>query len=180
MKSLHEEFAPGSVLTHPDGRTVRFIESGEDDGGRFIILEHRIKKPGPLNGPHWHPELKEIFKAEKGSMRFKVDGNDILLQAGEELTVHPKQVHQFSKTGEEELIVTHEIRPPGQHWKMFVLVHKLECEGKMSEKGILKNPLWLGIAWECIDGYLAGPPKLIQRIFLGGLARFAGRLGYRV
>lgn len=42
------------------------------------------------------------------------------------------------------------------------------------------NLLWLGVAWECIDGYMAGPPKFIQKVFLGGLAKLAKWLGYRI
>ncbi|MEN1968000.1 hypothetical protein WMZ97_07970 [Lentibacillus sp. N15] len=94
--------------------------------------------------------------------------------------MYPNQVHQFWNISEQHLVATHEIRPPGRHWKMFVLVHKLECEGKMSAKGVPRNLLWLGVAWECIDGYMAGPPKFIQRVFLGGLAKLAKWLGYRI
>lgn len=175
------EFSAGKVLVHPDGRTVTFLENGWDDRGEFITVEHRITQPGAINGPHWHPVLEETFKVQQGRMRFLVDGQETILEAGGEITVRPKQVHQFWNISEgQHLVATHVIRPPGLHWKMFVLVHKLECEGKMSASGVPRHPLWLGVAWECIDGYLAGPPQFIQKVLLGGLAKLARKLGYRI
>lgn len=170
----------GETLVHPDGRTVTFLEQGIDEHGDFLIIEHQITRQGVINGPHWHPKLTESFKVREGRMRFLVDGQEQIVESGSQITVYPNQVHQFWNIGEQLLVVTHEIRPPGLHWKMFLLVYKLECEGKMTRKGKPRHPLWLGVAWECIDGYLAGPPKFMQKVFLGGLAKLARVFGYRV
>ncbi|MBD2846999.1 cupin domain-containing protein [Paenibacillus sp. IB182496] len=170
----------GTVLTHRDGRTITFVDHGRDDTGDYLLLEHRIPQQGAMNGPHWHPQLEESFVVEAGRMRFRVDGQDRVLLAGEQLTVRPRQVHQFWNESEDGLVALHTIRPPGQHWKMFALIHKLELEGKLSKGGMPRHPLWLGAAWASIDGYLAGPPLWLQRLVLGGLARAAERRGYRV
>lgn len=167
-------------LVYPDGRTVAFLENGQDEDGEYIRLRHRMVKQGALNGPHSHPKLTETFKIIEGRMRFLVDGQEMMLGAGGEITIHPEQVHQFWNVSEGDLTAIHEIRPPGLHWKMFVLTHKLECEGKLTKKGIPRNPLWLGVAWECIDGYLDGPPRFIQKSMLGGLAKLAHKLGYKI
>ncbi|GAA0359728.1 cupin domain-containing protein [Bacillus horti] len=183
MKIANEEAKKvkiGTELVHPDGRKVIFVGSGEDDEGDYITVEHHMTKPGAINGPHFHPVLKESFEVKQGKMRFLVDGKETIVQAGEKITVQPNQVHQFWNISDELLIAVHEIRPPGLHWKMFALVHKLECEGKMTSKGIPKNPLWLGVAWEYIDGYMAGPPRFLQKVVLGSLAKLAKALGYRI
>ncbi|MEC0174583.1 cupin domain-containing protein [Paenibacillus favisporus] len=174
------EIKIGEKLVHPDGRTVTFMKCETNEKGDFLIVEHRMTQRGALNGPHWHPELTESFSVKEGRMRFLVDKKEIILEPGEEITVYPNQVHQFWNISEQDMVVTHVIRPPGRHWKMFALVHKLECEGKMSAKGVPRNLLWLGVAWECIDGYIVGPPKFIQKVFLGGLAKLAKWLGYRI
>ncbi len=169
----------GERLVHPDGRSVTFRDRGTDERGDYVVIEHHITRTGPLNGPHWHPELTESFTVLEGSMRFIVDSQERTLLAGESLTVHPRQVHQFWNTSVSGLKAVHEIRPPGRHWQMFKVVHKLETEGKMSKKGVPYHPLWLGVAWECIDGYLAGPPRFLQTVLLGGLAKLARLCGYR-
>ena len=62
---------------------------------------------------------------------------------------------------------------------MFELVHKLECEGKLNNKGIPSNPLWLGAAWSY--GWVPrGTARILQTAVLGGLARLADLLKYRV
>ncbi|WP_020616557.1 cupin domain-containing protein [Paenibacillus daejeonensis] len=174
------EMQKGTRLVHPSGQIVTFVDHGTDHQGDYVTVEHQVPRQGPLNGPHWHPELTESFTVVEGSMRFLVDGKEHILHAGERITVLPRQVHQFWNTSEKGLTAIHEIRPPGRHWQMFQVVHKLESEGKMSPGGIPRNPLWLGVAWSCIDGYLAGPPKLLQRIVLGGLAKLARALGYKI
>jgi quercetin dioxygenase-like cupin family protein len=168
------------TMIHPDGRMVVFLEQGIDDKGEYLIVEHRATRQGAMNGPHCHPVLTESFAVKEGRMRFLVDGQEKILGPGGQITIYPTQVHQFWNIGEDQLITIHEIRPPGLHRKMFELVHKLESEGKMNKKGIPLNPLWLGLAWKCMDGYLAGPPPIIQKMFFGGLARLARALGYRI
>lgn len=167
-----------TVLAYPNGQSVTWLEEGLDERGAYLIVEHRIVRKGAVNGPHWHPELTERFAIREGRIRFERDGEEVTLGTGGELTILPGQVHQFWKEGDEPLVMLHEIRPPGKHWEMFVLIHKLETEGKTAASGIPRNPLWLGLAWETMDGYLKGPPILLQKLLLGGLARLARKLGY--
>jgi len=172
--------AIGKQLRSPDGGSVTLMDQGVDREGEYLIVEHRINRRGALNGPHLHPVLAESFTVKDGKMRFVVDGEERWLGPGETIAIKPYQVHQFWNESDNGLLAIHEIRPPGRHWKMFELIHKLETEGKMNKNGIPRNPLWLAVAWECIDGYIAGPPRWAQTVFLGGLAKLAGALGYRI
>ncbi|XID94524.1 cupin domain-containing protein [Paenibacillaceae bacterium WGS1546] len=168
------------VLRYPDGQTVACVAWDTDSDGEYLLVEHRMFRKGAINGPHWHPVLKEKFTIEQGTMRFRVDGEDTLAGPGSTVVVAPNQMHQFWKENDGPLVMLHEIRPPGRHWEMFALIHKLEVEGKMNPQGIPRNPLWIGAAWGAMDGYIAGPPKLAQKIVLGGLARLARVFGYKV
>ncbi|WP_257350983.1 cupin domain-containing protein [Pseudalkalibacillus decolorationis] len=168
------------VLVHPDGTTITLLDRGTDKHGEYLIVEHLLMKQGAINGPHWHPILTESFTVKEGKMRFKVDGKEELLGPGQHIKILPKQVHQFWNDSKDRLIAIHEIRPPGSHWNMFKLIHKLTEENRVNSKGVPLNPLWLGIAWECIDGYIAGPPIFLQRTVFGGLARLARGIGYRI
>ncbi|WP_309122245.1 cupin domain-containing protein [Paenibacillus sp.] len=170
----------GKKLVHPDGRTVTLLDAGTDEQGPYLLVEHRIFRQGAMNGPHWHPVLTEKFAVKEGRMRFVIDGKEQFAEPGDEVAIAPNQVHQFWNASDTRLIALHEVRPPGRHWYMFEIIHKLECEGKLNRKGVPSNPLWLGAAWESIDGYIQGPPVVVQKVFLGGLARLANALGYRV
>ncbi|MDR6555595.1 cupin domain-containing protein [Paenibacillus qinlingensis] len=167
-------------LRFPDGMTVTLLEQGNDEWGDFLRIEHQILQQGAMNPPHWHPILTETFEVKQGLVKGIVDGVERELGPGDRLTIYPKQVHQFFNVGQETLIGIHEVRPPGCHWDMFVLHHQLAWEGKLSQKGVPYNPLWLGVIWKYGDGYDAGAPAIVQKVVLGGLARLAKALGYRV
>ncbi|WP_082233065.1 cupin domain-containing protein [Halobacillus massiliensis] len=168
---------PNKKLVHPDGRKITFLDHGVDRDGEYLLLEHRVPCPKMLSGPHWHPLLTETFRIKEGELKIVVDKKEEILGSGDQLTVYPKQVHHFRNEEDSELIITHRIQPPRNNWKIFSLIHHLECNGKLSKKGIPKDPLWLGLAWEYMDGYLSGPPLLLQKCVLGGLAKAAGKAG---
>lgn len=170
---------PKKRLDHTDGTIITLLEQGDDNQGEYLIIEHAVVKPGAMNGPHWHPILTESFTVKEGKMRFMVDGKEQILGPGQHIKIHPGQVHQFWNESKDRLIAIHEIRPPGNHWNMFRLIHKLAEKNSLNSKGVPRNPLWLGMAWECIDGYLAGPPIFLQKAVFGGLARLAHAIGYR-
>ncbi|MEK3719701.1 cupin domain-containing protein [Paenibacillus sp. FSL H8-0034] len=169
-----------NFLRYLDGKTITFLEQGYDESGPFLRMEHMVPRQGAMNAPHWHPVLTESFEVKQGSLKGIVDGVEKVLGPGQRLTIYPKQVHQFYNVGEEPLIGVHEVRPPGFHWEMFLLHHKLECEGKLSKSGTPHNLLWLGMLWKYGDGYATGLPPIIQKVLLGGLARLAKALGYRI
>ncbi|PYI53411.1 cupin domain-containing protein [Paenibacillus flagellatus] len=178
MQDLHQ--AIGQTLTFADGNAVTLQHYGTDREGEYLRLEHAIVRPGAMNGPHSHPILQETFSIVEGNMRFLIDGKTIVAGPGESVRIEPEQVHQAWKEGAPLLRVMHEVRPPGLHWSMFKLLHKLEAEGKLNAKGIPSNPLWLGLLWKTMDGYIEGPPRWMQRIALGGLAKIAAAIGYRM
>ncbi|GAF66028.1 hypothetical protein BTS2_2928 [Bacillus sp. TS-2] len=167
-------------LIHPDGTTITLVDQSAEHHNEYLLIEHKITKLGAINGPHWHPELTEYFTVKEGKMRIKVDGEDFILLPGQHCKVSPRQIHQFWNESSENLTFLHEVRPPGKHWNMFKLIHKLDEKNQLNSKGIPRNPLWLSMAWECMDGYLDGIPPVIQRIVFGNLARFARAIGYRI
>ncbi|SDE41433.1 Mannose-6-phosphate isomerase, cupin superfamily [Paenibacillus sp. UNCCL117] len=178
MQELQQ--ATGQTLKFVNGNTITLSSHGTDQEGEYLILEHTIVSPGAMNGPHSHPVLDEKFTIIEGTMRFLIDDHTVLAGPGEQIHIKPGQIHQAWNESQTMLRVIHEIRPPGQHWNMFRLLHKLEAEGKLNAKGIPRNPLWMGLAWTTMDGYIAGPPRWIQHIALGGLARIAKAFGYRL
>ena len=169
----------GETLVHRDGHRVSFLGRGIDEAGEYLRIEHAWARPGMMAGPHWHPVLTERFVVKEGRMRFRLDGREVVLSAGEAVTIPPLQVHRFWNVGEERLVVDHEVRPPGQHREMFELWHRLDAEGKTNGHGVPMNPLWLALLWERQDGYVAGVPALVQQVVFGGLANAARLLGFR-
>ncbi|MEV0551212.1 cupin domain-containing protein [Nocardia salmonicida] len=167
----------GSVLTFRNGHRVTLVDRGADARGAYLRLEHVLPHIGREAGPHWHPEISETWTIRTGQVRFRVDGEDIVAGPGDTVTAPPRAVHEFWNEAN-DTVLDHVIRPPLQHWEMFEFWSGLDNANKTTASKLPRNPLALGLLWEYQDGYLAGPPALLQRLIFGGLAGLARRTGY--
>lgn len=142
-----------------------------------LRLEHRASRETALAGPHWHPEVEETFAVRAGRLALAVDGTWHSLGPGDSVTIPPGAVHE-SRVEEAELVLDHEVRPPGHHRQMFEMMFALDRLGRVTRDGIPLDPLALGLLWRAQDGYLAGPPPILQRAVLGTLDRLARAVGH--
>ncbi|QLY33674.1 cupin domain-containing protein [Nocardia huaxiensis] len=165
------------TLTFHSGHRVTFVEEGVDEAGPYLRLEHVLPRAQRQAGPHWHPVLAERWTVRKGRLRFRIDGVETVVHAGDSAEAAAGTVHGFwsEKPG---TIIDHTVRPPLRHWQMFELWHALDAAGKTTSAGVPRDPLALALLWDYQDGYLGGLPAGAQRVVLGGLARLARRLGY--
>jgi mannose-6-phosphate isomerase-like protein (cupin superfamily) len=142
-----------------------------------LRMEHRRARETVLAGPHWHPEITETFAVREGRLGLTVDGIRRSLGPGDIVTVPAGAVHE-SRVEEAELVMDHEVRPPGHHRQMFEVMFALDRLGRLTASGVPLDPLALGLLWRYQDGYLAGPPPILQRALLGGLDRLARGVGH--
>ncbi|MDO3650040.1 cupin domain-containing protein [Nocardia mangyaensis] len=167
----------GSVRTFRNGHRVTLVDRGVDEQGAYLRLEHVMPSTGRQAGPHWHPELAETWAIRAGTMRFRIDGVEIVAGPGQTVTAPPRAVHEFWNEAP-DTVLDHVIRPPLRHWEMFDFWTGLDNAHRTTAGRVPRNPLALALLWEYQDGYLAGPPVLLQRLMFGGLARLARRTGY--
>lgn len=142
-----------------------------------LRMEHRASRETILAGPHWHPEISETFAVRAGRLALAVDGTWSSLGPGDIVTIPAGAVHE-SRVEEAELVIDHEVRPPGHHRQMFEMMFALDRLGRTGPGGVPLDPLAIGLLWRYQDGYLAGPPALAQRALLGGLDRLARATGH--
>ncbi|MFC8526091.1 cupin domain-containing protein [Nocardia sp. NPDC057227] len=162
------------VLEFRSGHRVEVVA----DLPEVLRLRHTLPAPGRQAGPHRHPVLAETWTVTRGRLRFVIDGTATVAGPGDTVHAPPGAVHAFESLdpGTE---LDHEIRPPLRHLDMFRLWSALDRAGRTTRSGIPRDPLALALLWQLQDGYLAGPPEWLQRVFLGGAARLAVRLGYQ-
>ena len=166
------------MTTHPARNPAEVPGTGAErarrsaDPPRRDTRDHwRIATEG---GPHQAPVLQETFAVRRRRMRFRVDGRDVMLGAGEGIVVEPGQVHDIRNTGDETLEVRHEARPPD-------VIERCSSSGTASTSTARR--LAAGSprtrsgsrSWDLQDGYPAGMPPSLQQVALGGLAGFARR-----
>jgi quercetin dioxygenase-like cupin family protein len=61
-------------------------------------LSHIVLAPGSRASEHIHAEGYEVFYCIRGKLRLTVNGEEVLLQAGECLVVEPREVHSIDDT----------------------------------------------------------------------------------
>lgn len=67
----------------------------ESAGQRFEWDNFVEPGGGPIDIPHVHPHMREIFHVIDGEMQFRVNGEDRLVKAGEEIVAQPGAAHAF-------------------------------------------------------------------------------------
>jgi quercetin dioxygenase-like cupin family protein len=70
--------------------------------GRNCSFTYNIVKPGPFNAPHSHETETQYIFVLTGTMRFVVDGEEVIGRPGDMLTFEPGQAHGGHVIGDEE------------------------------------------------------------------------------
>jgi len=80
------------------GIRSRFVyrqTSIETAGQRFEWDNFVEPDGGPIDIPHVHPHMREIFRVVDGEMQFIVNGEERIVKAGEEIVAPPGAEHAF-------------------------------------------------------------------------------------
>ena len=95
----------GFTFEHPSTKTRTVVlESDVETNGMGWLLEvTRYSKLGSDLGEHLHQTWTETFEIIKGTAKYKLDGNERIVQAGESFVVEPGRfhVHPWNATDEE-------------------------------------------------------------------------------
>lgn len=70
--------------------------------GRNCSFTYNIVKPGPYNPPHSHETETQYIFVLTGTMRFMVDGVEVIGRPGDMITFEPGQAHGGHVIGDEE------------------------------------------------------------------------------
>ncbi len=172
----------GDTLEHPiTGERIVFLKTARDTGGELLQVDFFMKPGGFVAAEHVHSRQEERFEVLSGSVRFRMNGQDRNVSAGETVVVPAGTPHVWWNPGEEEGHVVVELRPALRTENFFETFFGLAQDGKVSPRSGLPNPLQMAlIAREYEDEiYLARPPLFVQRVLFGLLATIGKLLGYK-
>ncbi len=123
------------MLTNPfTGQTIELIE--QDEG--LLVMETSYRAGGAPAPAHLHPAQDERFVVVSGAVRAAVDGDPVMLRAGDELLVPAGTPHEFGGDPDEPGTVRWEVRPPLRTWEFFVNLHaslEAHAEGRGEDSG---------------------------------------------
>jgi len=78
-----------------------FRRTSIETGGQFFEWDNFVEPGGgPINIPHVHPHMREVFRVVDGEIRFVVDGGARTAEAGSEIVAEPGSVHAFQNVSD--------------------------------------------------------------------------------
>jgi quercetin dioxygenase-like cupin family protein len=142
--TLSPMITPGQTLSNPvTGERFTFIHTAASTGGELLAFELGLRPGGAVPLPHVHPIQTERFGVVAGLMRFRVGLRTQLAGPGDVVEIAPGVMHGFANAGDEEARVLVEVRPALAMEDMFAEVVALAQAGRMTRRGLPRNPLAL-------------------------------------
>jgi quercetin dioxygenase-like cupin family protein len=171
----------GQTIENPvTGERLVFRRTAADTNGELVVVETFVQPHGFVAAAHVHPQQEERFEVLRGTLGFRVGGEEIVAGPGRRLTVPAGTAHRFWNAGDDEAHFVCEIRPALQFEQLIETMFALAADGKTNRKG-MPNPLRLAvIANEHFDTVrLPFPPAALQRIALTLGAPLGRVFGYQ-
>jgi quercetin dioxygenase-like cupin family protein len=174
---------PGQTLENPvTGERFTFTHTAATTGGELLAFELALRPGGAVPIPHVHPIQTERFEVVAGRMRFRVGLRTRVAEPGDVVEVAPGVVHGFGNAGEEEARMRVEVRPALAMEQMFAEVIAMARAGRMTKRGLPRNPLELAALARRYDQEAHAPFMTVgmQRVLLAPLvlaARHPRRAG---
>jgi quercetin dioxygenase-like cupin family protein len=170
----------GQTIENPvTGERLRFLETSNDTNGEYVLVETTVQPNGFVAAAHVHPYQTETFEVERGTVVFKLDGEEITAGPGDSVTVPAGSAHKFWNAGDTEAVFVCEIRPALQFERLIETMFGLAADGKTNKKG-MPNPLRLAVIAKAHfdDVRLPFPPEWMQKTGLAMGAPLGRLMGY--
>ena len=175
---MSDMLTPGQTLENPvTGERFTFTETAGSTGGELLAFDFALRRGGAVPIPHVHPFQTERFEVVEGRMRFRVGLRTVHAGPGDVVEVPPGVAHSFANGGEGEARLRVEVRPALAMEDMLAEVVAMAQAGRMSRRGLPRNPLELAVLARRYDQEAHAPLLSVgvQRVLLAPLVRWARR-----
>jgi quercetin dioxygenase-like cupin family protein len=173
------------VVTDPVfGTRYRFNRSTDPDGTEVQHVEIWVQPGGGVT-PHVHPVMEERFTVLAGRPEVLAGRRWSAATAGEHVIVPPGGRHAFRNRGAEVAHLRCEARPAQTLQAFLEDVAGLSRAGKLSRiglprpNGVLEAAVLSESYADMVELGFPAPPRPVQRLVFGPLARIAARRGMR-
>lgn len=150
------------------GVLVRFVKTAAETGGALHAQEAHYPARSPRPPSHCHPKQVETFSVTSGALTFRINGEERVVAAGQEIVVPQGAFHQVHNAGDQPVVAIWETRPALRTAELFVTMNRAM---KGNARPRLRDAA--AILTEYRDEFvLEKPPAIVQRIVFGCLAPF--------
>jgi quercetin dioxygenase-like cupin family protein len=169
-----------SEISNPrTGQRMIFLQTAGTTGGNLLRTENFHPAHSPPEPEHVHPFQESRCEVIGGALRFRIDGAERLVSAGEAVDIPRNVPHYFWNDSNSEAHALQEFRPALNIEDFFDTYFALASAGKLNDKG-LPNLLHMAVLLSEYDQVIRAtqPPRSIQRLLMM-LAPLGQLLGYR-
>jgi quercetin dioxygenase-like cupin family protein len=168
----------GDIIDNPvTGERITVLQSGQETAGELFAFELSIRPHGFVSAEHIHPVLEEAFEVTRGTMRFRINGQEMDAATGQKVVISPGTRHILWNATGEDASMTVWVRPALKTETAFETLFGLARDGKTNKHGrpnIFQTAVLVADYQE--TKVLLPAPVQITLILLTPLARL---LGYR-
>jgi quercetin dioxygenase-like cupin family protein len=169
---------PGQTLENPvTGERFTFTHTAASTGGELLAFDLGLAVGGAVPIPHVHPIQTERFEVVEGSVRFRIGLRTRVAGPGDVVEVAPGVLHSFANAGDGEARLHVEVRPALAMEQMLAEVVEMAEAGRMTQRGLPRNPLDLAVLARKYDQEAHAPLLTVgvQRLLLAPLVFSARR-----
>ncbi len=163
---------PGYTLDNPvTGERFTFTDTAASTDGELLAFDLDLRPGGAVPIAHVHPIQSERFEVLEGEMRFRLGLRTRHAGPGDIVLVDPGVAHSFANPGDEPARMHVEVRPALQMEAMFAEVIAMAHGGRMTRRGLPRNPLELATLARKYDQEAHAPllSVRLQRVLLAPL-----------
>ena len=166
---------PARVVENPViGDRVTFLQTTQETNGEYLLIQVELTPHGGVNNPlHYHLTFKEGFEVQDGQLHVDVDGETLILDAGDTAEAPIGSAHRFYNSSDEPVMFLMEIRPARQFEQGIRVAYGLARDGKTTRRSIPKNIWHAALLFDISETYLRSIPVMLQKAIFGTLARIA-------
>lgn len=177
-------------VNEPMGQRARILTLPHDTLGCRFVLEY-INRPFAGEHavpPHFHPTYSETFEILAGKARYRLGREEGTAQPGDRIVMPAgtPHVHPWSDSDEElHVRQTADADPPDlagltASLQAAITIFGLAGAGRVNVQGLPPLLQLAVLAQTTMPAtFLAGPPRVVQRLAFGLLSRIGRAAGYR-
>lgn len=164
------ERLPYDVVENPvTGERIVFTEPAAQRGGDRLRFDFFVRPGGGVPQPHRHSDQEEWMRCVEGELTLTVDGEEVVLGPGDEITIAARSTHEMVNRGDQEVHCEVEYRPAGRNEDWFRLIH-----GFAYRHGREPSVLDLAPFLPDVGILVPSPPERVQQLVVQWVLRPLG------
>jgi quercetin dioxygenase-like cupin family protein len=168
----------GDGIDNPvTGERIVVLQSAQETDGELFAFELSVKPHGFVSAEHIHLKQEEAFEVTRGTIRFRINGQEMDTATGQKVVIPPGTRHILWNASDEEASMTVWLRPALKTETAFETLFGLARDAKTNKRGLPNIFQAAVLLADYPETQLLLPSPV--HIFLKLLTPLARLLGYR-